>query len=64
MTLSGLVHKTFVHGRLAYDLALQDGFTGLHLRDNSCVQCVVNWVELCGLEFATTSVSLVIVESL
>lgn len=29
MTLRGLVHKTFVRGRLAYDSALQDGFTGL-----------------------------------
>ncbi|KAG1900632.1 uncharacterized protein F5891DRAFT_1128492 [Suillus fuscotomentosus] len=29
MTLKGLVHKTFVRGRLAYDSALQDGFTGL-----------------------------------
>ncbi|KAG2126288.1 hypothetical protein DEU56DRAFT_822638 [Suillus clintonianus] len=29
MTLRGLVHKTFVRGRLAYDSALQDGFKGL-----------------------------------
>lgn len=29
MTFRGLVHKTFVRGRLAYDSALQDGFTGL-----------------------------------
>lgn len=29
MTLRGLVNKTFVRGRLAYDSALQDGFTGL-----------------------------------
>lgn len=29
MTLRGLVHKTFVRGRLAYDSALQDGFEGL-----------------------------------
>ncbi|KAG1766965.1 hypothetical protein EDD22DRAFT_333113 [Suillus occidentalis] len=29
MTLRGLVHKTFVRGRLAYDSTLQDGFTGL-----------------------------------